>query len=88
MTRYRRTNIIEVARARGWSVAWVARKMGRDRTLFYMVTNGQRAITEDFVRRACDVFGLPESALFFDPEPSPLRNTVTPGTQENDHAAD
>jgi cyanate lyase len=88
MARYTRTNIIEVARARGWSVAWVARKMGRDRTLFYMVTNGQRAITEDFVRRACDLFGLPESALFFDPKPSLLGDTDPSREQETACVAD
>lgn len=74
--RYTRTNILDVIRGRGWSVAYAARKLRYSREYLYRLSNGERSITPAFVERACQVLDLPPSALFFDPKPTPFRDTI------------
>lgn len=66
-TTYTGTHLLDVARHKGHSVAWLARQMGYTRQHLYAVVNGERAITQPFVDAAIRVLGLPETALFFGP---------------------
>lgn len=82
-SRYTRTNLREVMAERGQRYDWLARRMGYTRQYVYLVLGGKRALSDEFVRRACDVLGLPESALFFNHEPILSRNTIsTSGSRE------
>lgn len=62
--RYTTTTISEVLARRERSQSWLARKMRVSPALITRVLSGERAITAEFVRRACDVLDLPEGALF------------------------
>jgi transcriptional regulator with XRE-family HTH domain len=62
--RYNRTTILDVARERGISGYELAPLLGYSRPYLYQVTGGRVAITDEFVRAACDLFGLPAERLF------------------------
>lgn len=76
--RYTRTTILDVIRARGWPVAYAARRLGYHRNYLYRLASGERSITPAFVARACQVLDLPASALFSDPRPVPQADDAAP----------
>lgn len=65
VTAYRGSHIVAVLAEEERSQRWLARKMGMRFEHLNRVLNGHHPITRGFVRRACDVLGVPEEGLFF-----------------------
>jgi transcriptional regulator with XRE-family HTH domain len=65
--RYTETRLLAECKARYWTVAGVAKRMGYDGSYIYAVARKDRSISHEFVARACRVFGCEPELLFSKP---------------------
>lgn len=65
------TNIPELLKAQGRSVAWFCRQVGIHRSYYWMMENGRRPLSRAYLHRAAEVLGVPASLL------STSRNVMT-----------
>lgn len=73
-----RTRVFEIADKRGIRYNWIAQQMGYTPEYLSRIKGGTYPITEEFRRRACDLFSdVDPGLLFFDDDVDSSQHSLT-----------